>query len=211
MPPPVYVSAAVEGLVDEAVVRRLIEHAGGVPGPVYGKNGKSALQKSIRGFNQAAQRQPWIVLVDLDREHECAPPLREEWVPVAAPHLCFRVAVRAIEAWLLADHETLARFLRIARDRIPREPESLPDPKRALVDLARASRLRAMREDVVPRTGSGRAVGPAYTSRFIEYVQSDWRPDAAAQRSESLGRAIACLNRLIESAGIAPGSGDLVE
>jgi hypothetical protein len=38
MPDPVIISAAVEGLVDEAVARRLIAHAGAGAGPVYGKN-----------------------------------------------------------------------------------------------------------------------------------------------------------------------------
>ncbi len=198
MPSPVYVAAAIEGLVDEAVVHKLIEHVGGVPGPVYGKHGKSALLKSMPGFNNAARHQPWIVLVDLDRDYECAPPLREKWVPAASPRLCFRVAVRAVEAWMLADDEALGRFLGVARNRISQRPESLPDPKQALVDLARASRRRAIREDMVPRTGSGRAVGPAYTSRVIEYVQSEWRPEVAAARADSLQRAIAGLKRLIE-------------
>jgi hypothetical protein len=200
MPRRVSVSAAVEGLVDEAVARRLIEDAGGIPGPVYGKNGKPGLRKNIRAYNQAARWHPWLVLVDLDHEHECAPPLCERWVAAPAPHLCFRVAVRAVEAWLLADYETLARFLRVSGANLPREPEILPDPKRALIDIARRSRTRAIREDMAPRSGSGRAVGPAYTSRMIEYIQTEWRPVAAAQRSESLQRAIARLVRLIEHA-----------
>lgn len=207
--PPVYVSAAVEGLVDEAVVQRLIEHAGGVPGPVYGKNGKPALRSRVRGYDNAARHAPWILLVDLNAEQECAPQLRAAWLPAAAPQLCFRVAVRAIEAWLLADPERMARFLRIAKTRVPREPESVQDPKRALVDLARASRLRAIREDMVPREGSGRPVGPAYVSRVIEYVRSEWRPDVAASRSESLRRAIACLQRLVGGPGAAPDTGGL--
>jgi ribosomal protein L25 (general stress protein Ctc) len=41
--PPV-IAAAVEGIVDEAVARRLIREAGGIPGPVYGKNGKQHLR-----------------------------------------------------------------------------------------------------------------------------------------------------------------------
>jgi hypothetical protein len=36
----VVIYGAVEGLVDEAVVRRLIRHVGAEPGPIYGKNGK---------------------------------------------------------------------------------------------------------------------------------------------------------------------------
>lgn len=197
MPSPVHVSAAVEGLLDEAVVQRLIHHAGGVAGSVYGKNGKAALRARVGGFNNAARHAPWIVLVDLDDDHECAPPLRHAWIPHQAPRLCFRVAVRAVEAWLMADGENLARFLRISSTRIPAEPEGLPDPKRTLVDLARASRRRDIRQDMVPRDGSGRAVGPAYPSRVVEYVRGAWRPEVAARRAASLQRAIAGLRTLI--------------
>lgn len=197
MGPPVIVSAAVEGLVDEAVVQRLLHHAGGELGAVYGKNGKPALRSRVHGYNHAAQRAPWILLVDLDREEECPAALRKTWLPDAAPRMCFRVAVRAVEAWLLADRESFARFLGISVNRVPREPESLSDPKRVVVELARDSRHRAIREDMVPRAGSGRSVGPAYVMRVIDYVREVWRPDAAAQRAESLRRAIVCVGRLV--------------
>ncbi len=200
MPGPVIISAAVEGMVDEAVVRKLIAHAGGEPGAVYGKNGKPALRQRINGYNHAARHAPWIVLVDLDHEAECAPPLCQAWLQAPAPDLCFRVAVREIEAWLMADAETLAAFLGVARSRIQARPEDSDQPKAAMVNLARRSRRRAVREDMVPREGSGRSVGPAYTSRLIEFVETCWRPVVAAQRAESLRRAIACLERLIGNA-----------
>ena len=135
--------------------------------------------------------------IDLDREADCAPPLCEAWLPAPAPHLCFRVAVRAIEAWLMADAETLVSFLGVARSRVPRDPENVAHPKQAMVELARRSRRRAIREDMVPREGSGRQVGPAYSSRLMEYAGSRWRPEVAAQHSASLQRAIACLEILI--------------
>ncbi|MBI4880533.1 MAG: hypothetical protein HY812_12865 [Planctomycetes bacterium] len=197
---PVVISAAVEGLLDEAVVRRLIEHAGGALGAVHGRCGKPALRNRAGGYNNAARHAPWIVLVDLNGDEDCAPSLRDAWLPDLAPHLCFRVAVRAVEAWLIADSERLARFLGIAGTRVPREPERLEDPKRSLVDLARTSRRREIRRDMVPREGSGRASGPAYSSRVIEFVTAAWRPEVAADRSESLRRAIACVERLIQSA-----------
>ena len=196
----VIISAAVEGIIDEAVVRKLIIHPAGQPGTVYGRNGKLALRQKINGYNNAARHSLWIVLVDLDREADCAPPLREAWLPDPAPDLCFRVAVREIETWLMADAETLAEFLRVARRRIPGRPEHSDHPKESMVNLARCSRRRAVREDMVPREGSGRPVGPAYTSRLVEYVESRWRPEVAARHAESLRRAIACVERLIRKA-----------
>jgi hypothetical protein len=195
---PVVISGAVEGPLDETVVRKLIVLAGGRPGTVYGRNGKAFLRRQIPGYNNAARHLPWIVLVDLDRDAECAPPLREEWVPDPALYLCFRVAVREVEAWLMADTESLADFLGVARSRIPANPEQLQDPKTEMVNLARHSRRRDVREDMVPRERSGRQVGPAYPSRLMEYVETRWRPDVAAKRAESLRRAIDCLKRLIE-------------
>jgi hypothetical protein len=197
---PVVISAAVEGDVDEVVVRRLVVNAGGDIGSVYGKMGKAALRQRIAGYNHAARYSPWVVLVDLDGDAECAPPLRTVWLADPAPRLCFRVAVRQVEAWLMADVERLASFLRVARSRVPADPELLDNAKVALVDRARRSRRRDIRKDMVPREGAGRTVGPAYTSRLIEYADRHWRPDVASARSESLRRAIACVRRLVEAA-----------
>lgn len=194
------ISAAVEGIVDEAVVRKLIAHAGATPGPVYGKQGKSLLRQRIAGYNNAARWTPWVVLVDLNHDGDCAPPLRSAWLGQPAAHLCFRVAVRMVEAWLLADTERVAAFLGIARSKVPANPEGLDEPKTMMVNLARSSRRKAIREDMVPREGGGRQVGPAYSSRLIEFASSSWRPDVAAARSDSLRRAIDCLRRLARPA-----------
>jgi hypothetical protein len=186
--------------VDEAVARRLIAHGGGTPGTIYGKQGKTMLRQRMAGYNNAAHRLPWVVLVDLDREADCAPPLRAAWLPQPARHLCFRVVVREVEAWLLADAERMAGFLGVARGKIPAQPETLNDPKQALVNLARGSRRRDIREDLVPRPESGRQLGPAYSSRLIEFASGSWRPEIAAGRADSLRRAIACVKRLTAAA-----------
>jgi hypothetical protein len=196
------IHAAVEGIVDEAVARKLIIEAGGSPDTFYGKRGKPFLHQKIQGFNNAAKTWPWLVLVDLDHDAECAPPFYTEWVPNPAQHLCFRVAVREVESWLLADAESLGSFLGISPNSIPRNPEGLDDPKREMVDIARRSRRGAIRKDMVPREGSGRSVGPAYNSRLIEYVHNYWRPDVAGKKAESLRRAMACLRRVINEAAL---------
>ena len=199
----VVITGAVEGDVDEAVVRRLIQHVGAVPGPVHGRNGKAHLHQRLRGYNQAAHLSPWVVLVDLNHDAGCAPPFRLAWLPDPAPCMCFRVAVREVEAWLLADLEELARFLSLPVSQVPMDPEAIDNPKHALVQLAQRSRRREIREDMVPRLGSGRVVGPAYTSRLIEFVvraTPGWRPDVAARYSGSLDRCLRCLRRLAKRA-----------
>jgi len=179
--------------MDEAVLRRLLSHVGAVPGRFYGKAGKAHLQERIKGYNQAARFTPFVVLIDLNEDADCAPLLKESWISSPSPRMCFRVAVRAVEAWFFADDDRLAGFLSVPRSKIPSLPEQLEDPKRTMVELASRSRKRDIREDMVPRPGSGRKEGPAYVSRLIEFAHGSWRPDVAASRSDSLRR---CLTRL---------------
>jgi hypothetical protein len=197
-PPPI-ITAAVEGDVDEAVIRRLVTGLGqGEIGSIHGKNGKSDLLKKISAYNSAAKHSPWIVLVDLDNDAECAPPMRAEWIPYPTAGMFFRIAVRSIESWLLSDREAISHFLSIGLKKVPYNPDEIENPKRMIVDLARLSRNRDIREDIVPRPRSGRNVGQAYTSRMIEYVGGNWRPDVAARSSDSLRR---CLTRLKKFTG----------
>ncbi len=191
---------AVEGMVDEAVAGRLVSHVGAELGVVYGKHGKDFLRPRLVGYNWAARYGPWLIIVDLD-DADCPPPLLESWLPNPAEYMCFRVAVREIESWLLADRERIAGFLSIAASRIPGNPEDLDDPKAALVNLARKSRRRAIREDMVPRPGSGAKTGPAYSSRLVEFSQDPqkgWRHDVASRSSESLHRCLQCLQKLVK-------------
>jgi hypothetical protein len=53
---------------------------------------------------------------------------------------------------------------------------------------------------MVPRHKSGRKVGPAYTPRLIEFItdtKNGWRPDVAAQFSDSLDRCIRSIKSLV--------------
>lgn len=195
----VVIQGAVEGLLDEAALRRLVEHVGATQGSVHGKNGKANLLKKLDGYNHAARFSPWVVLIDLDHDADCAPPACQSWLPNPAPYMCFRIAVRQVEAWLLADRERIARFLGIAVSQLPTTPEAVAYPKRTLVQLANRSRRRDIREDMVPRPGSGRTQGPAYTSRMMEFAtdsKAGWRPDVAASLSASLDRCLRCIGRL---------------
>ena len=192
----IVVSIAVEGIVDEAVARRLVAETSASPGRVYGKNGKAKLRERLNGYNRDAIRSPWIVIVDLDHDAECAAALRATWLPKPAKNMCFRIAVREVEAWLLADRERIAEFLGVSADIVPRSPEDLADPKRQMIELASRSRKRELREDMVPRRNSGRTEGPAYASRLIEFASGIWRPAAASKNSDSLRRSRRCLQRL---------------
>jgi hypothetical protein len=169
---------------------------------VYGKQGKAAIHKRIVSYNSAARHTPWIVMIDLDSEADCAPELVSGWLPAPADLMYLRVAVHAVESWLLADAHGISRFFGVSLSRVPTNPDPLPDPKLTLINLARRSRSRALREDMAPRPESGRSVGPAYVSRLIEFATDTadgWRAETAALVSPSLRSCMRRLSLLAES------------
>ncbi len=190
--------------MDEVVLRALIQHVGAQPGGFYGKHGKQYLLKYMHAYARAAKIEPWIVLIDMDHDADCPVPVRRNWMLRSGfheplPMLCFRIAIREVESWLLADRERIAQFLGVPAKIVPQNPEALHDPKHEIVTLAARSRLKRIKSEMIPRPESYRAVGPAYNSRLIQFVmdrKNGWRPEIAAQSSESLRRAIACLRRL---------------
>ena len=189
-------NCAVEGTLDEAIVRRLLEHSRLNPGTVYGRMGKPQVRLNIASYAQAARHHAWFVLIDLDDEAPCAGELVARWLPDCPPTMAFRVAVREVEAWLLGDRINLARFLSVSRDIIPRDPDDLPDPKSTLLAISRRSRTRALREGLPPRAGSGRSIGPLYVPELSRFASDHWDVAAAATVSRSLARCLTALTAL---------------
>lgn len=184
------VTFAVEGSVDEAVVLKIFKESGVAPGTSYVCDGIDRLRKNLRGFNAAAKYSPWFVLCDLDR-NECAPALCDRLLgDNRAEKMQLRVAVRAVEAWLMADRRAFANFLGVRQARVPSEPEQEPDPKTAVVRLAQQSSKRSIREGLAPSETGGRRVGSAYSQEMIQYVHAQWSPRRASAGAPSLARAL---------------------
>lgn len=181
-----WVTIAGEGDADLALLHRVVSDHGMKVKVQYSTGGKQQLDRRLRGYNAAARYSPWVVLRDLDQDEPCAGALVARMLPDPAPQMRFRIAVRTIEAWLLADREAIAQALGVATSQVVREPERLDDPKGALVDLARRSRRKAIRADLIPSDGSGRRVGPGYTGFVIEFVQRSWDPERSAKHAPSL-------------------------
>lgn len=197
MTSPVFVTIAVEGPTDSPVARRLLTHIGLDAGPIHEKNGKNGLDKRLTGYNNAAANAPWLVLRDLDHDAPCAGDLVNALLPNPSAQMCFRIAVRKMEAWLLADREQLARYLSVSIASVPSNPEQVEDPKLTIVNLARRSRRRAVREDIVPVRGTTATVGPGYLARITEFATDHWRPDVAALSCSSLKRCLDSLGRWV--------------
>ena len=184
--------------MEDAVAKRVAGECGFVVVEVFGKQGWSYVQSRIPALNRAAALIPHLALVDfmdIRPRPDCPASLVGAWLPGRHPNMLFRVVVREIESWILADREGIAKLLHVSVSRVPRLPEEEPDPKRTVVNLARHSRSRRMREALVPRAGSTAQVGPDYNTLLESFILHEWNPAPARLRSPSLDK---CLRRLEE-------------
>jgi hypothetical protein len=187
---------AVEDALSEAVVRKLIA----ITRPdlnisvVLGKRGRGYIQTKARDLNKTARSVPVFILADLDRPVPCPFDLINQWLPpFRAPGLLVRVAVMEVESWVMAHREAFASHLGVPLHRIPPDTDTIARPKEFVVGLARMSKRKTIREDLVPSAGSTSAVGPAFNTTVSRFVTEMWDPGAASTASPSLRRAV---NRL---------------
>lgn len=194
MPP--FITAAVEGYPDEAVVRRLCDVTGLVVGGIHIKRGKGNLDKNLSGYNNAARFSPWLVLRDLDHDAECAPKLCEKLLPSPASQMYFRIVVKEVEAWIMGDIVNCAQYFRIHKSKFPSNPESLEDPKTELISIVSRFGSQEMKDEMAPFPGGTAKEGPAYASRIADFAQSLWSPLAASKVCDSLQRCLASLQSI---------------
>ena len=190
---------ATEDELSEVVALRLVGQAydGNIEITKMRKNGFGYLRSHVAGFSQIARKWPILIFTDLDRG-ECAPALVEKWwAGVAQPRaLSFRVAVRSIESWLLADRPGIAGFLGVSSAKISTPTDAIPEPKRYLLNLARGAR-RSIKRDLLPEKGARASQGFGYNRCLCHFVSDRWSPDRAAGESESLFRARRSIGRLL--------------
>jgi hypothetical protein len=202
MPSPPEVNYLVEGVTDAAVARTLIRVGGATPGIERIMGGKSKLVSDLPKYNAAAAHYPWLAIRDMDHDAECAPTLLGENLPNASRLMCFRIAVREAEAWLMADREVFADALGVSLARVPDQPEALADPKLTIVNLARRSRKRAVQIGLVPEQGAGISIGPEYAAWMIDFAQNRWEPARAAAIGNvpSLAKTLLAVEKLVSAA-----------
>lgn len=184
------IAVAEDGLA-EAVVLRLLDEIESVRvHQTFVKGGVGNISKNIKTFCSASKIIPHVVLADLDR-NRCVSGLFSAWrfEPADHPRLLLRIAVKEVEAWLLADVDGIARFLAISPRKIAARPETLADPKVVLVSLAKRSRLRHIKEGLAPSPGSGATVGPLYNAFLRRFCAEEWDVEAASLSAPSLAKA----------------------
>ena len=194
------VNLATEDELSETVAQRLIDDVFGVGmvGYRFGRRGNGYLIKKIPSFRQMAKREPVFILTDLDNAN-CAPELLEKWSSgnEFPENLLVRVAVREIEAWVLADRSGTADFLGVSPNLIPLNPEELADPKSFLLNLARKAR-REVRSELIVAKGAIASQGLGYNRALSLFVSSTWSIENAILRSASLSKAMLRLKELEE-------------
>ncbi len=193
---PIPIDIAVEDELSESVARRVLGHAAPkfAIGTTHRRGGFGYLRTRIRGWNEAARSRPIFLLTDLD-DHACPSALIEDWLGEDLhANLVFRVAVREIESWLLADWSGITTFLKIPKKYLrscsPPVPEQLRDPKAALIDLCSRSSDRDVKLRIVPSAQSTARVGREYNTCLCEFAGQSWNPEEARRRASSLDRAI---------------------
>jgi hypothetical protein len=189
------INLGIEDPLSECVARRLLALHGEKyhVGIAYGRSGFGYLKRTAAGWNAGARSTPFLLLTDLDESYPCPSALIEDWLggeDRRHGNLLFRVAVREVEAWLLADADGLAEFLGVNPKFVPVNPEGLADPKAELIALARRARSRDLRDRLVPRPKSTAPQGRDYNACLCEFVDGRWNPARAAERSVSLARTV---------------------
>lgn len=197
---PLRVQIAVEGYLDEQVLRRLLACVRpdiAPPTVCHGLHGEAHLWRSVPSYYRACLSNqgitPFVILADLDNR-KCSSLLIKQHIRHyhKIDNCLIRIAVCEIESWLLADAEALSQYLGVSASKIPQNTDALSDPKTYLINLARRGRNKRVCGDILPGNGH-RQIGAGYNDRLSEYVSVCWHPEVAQQRSKSLSRAIAAL------------------
>lgn len=169
-------------------------------GGVFG--GYGAIKRKFSNYYDLSRRSYVFIITDLDRA-ECAPSLRTDWLVSAGiseplpERMLFCIAQREIESWLMADTTGISKLLHISAARINNDVENaIIDAKEYLVHLARSSGSAAIRSGLLPARGSAASTGLNYNHILMDFVRSEWNPEAASENSISLRRAINKLSQV---------------
>jgi hypothetical protein len=192
---------ATEDALSEDVGNRLIAEF--IPNFTIGlrirRNGSGYLKSNIKKFCELARRDPLLLITDLDNE-TCSKALVSKWLASRAPPdgLIFRVAVREVEAWLLADHIGMQNLLSKGAKKLYSNTEDIADPKRFLLECARLA-PRDVRSDLLVEKRAIASQGLGYNQRMGEFVRNVWDPSRASMHSDSLRRTINRMRAFAES------------
>lgn len=204
----VYLLSYVEDEPTRHVVQRIIDFVqANVPRKVLLPDGFPSvvggygnLKAKSRKWIDAAKNGVWLLVVtDMDTA-EIPNEIGMKWLGVSClselpKKFIFRVAVREIESWIMADVAGFAKFLGISGDNLFENPDALPDPKAALFDVIRRKCPQSKFQRMLPQ--KGQRVGVDYNNRICGFVDKDWSIESALRHSLSFSRSIARLTKVL--------------
>lgn len=187
-----------EGLLEAPVARKLIAFCGLQQGTAYGVRGFGNIKRKIKKYEASLVTQESAVLVLTDfMDSKCPCPIvaKQSYLGRSAgssPHFLLRFAVPELESWLIADYKNFSQLLGVKEEKISVQPDTLIDPKKHIASLARLSRRKMIKEDLMSSSGTQ---GRLYIEIMTNFITKNWNVTTAMSRSPSLAR---CVNRLRE-------------
>ena len=180
----------VEDQLSESVARKMLQefNAGYQVGNTL-RWDKEKIRIRVNAINMSAHGSAFFVLTDQDTYDRCPPDAISELSTPIHQNLLYRFAVMEVESWVMAHRTAISRYLSVPLSRIPLDTDAIETPKEYLINIARRSRSRKIREDIVPRQNSTSKVGPDYNGRLIDFISRHWDVRVASQSSQSLQRA----------------------
>jgi len=208
--PDIYCYSFVEDQPSAEVARKLVAHRNTackttlhfLDGHPTVTRGFGGIKKMTSAFlNMADAGLYTFIMTDLDKT-DCPPTLIRDWFSIPReqpitlpPQVVFRVPVREVESWLLADHNAFARFMKIPKANFANRPDALPDPKEHLRDVIQRKGRKKWQKEMLPQSPTA-SIGPLYNEKLCKFIREKWDPARAANNSPSLDRAIKALMRL---------------
>lgn len=195
------ITLAVEDKLTEYVGFRVLNEFGMYNINIMRRQGFGYLKNRANQLNYSANSIPVLLITDLDQQ-SCPADIVSHWLKSnPSRYMVFRVAVVAVESWILADSYGFSWFLNISNKHLPSQPDAIQDPKMKLLKLVQYSKKRSLRTDILPPSKGTAKVGPRYNDILGNFVQEQWNLDKACELSPSLLKSIRALKNLTEMLG----------
>ncbi len=164
----------------------------------FSKGGNGYLRSNLKTFVNISNRVPFFLLTDLDNKN-CPIALMESWgYNSPSKNFIFRIAVKEVESWLLADHQGVKSLFgdRIS-NKLHSNCDSIDNPKEYFLDLAKKA-PKEVRNSLIKKEGAVCSQALGYNAMLERFVRDTWCPNRASENSKSLGRTINRLKSFIE-------------
>lgn len=165
------------------------------PPPINKKGITKLIPELPRYIQLATHVQPVLCIADTDGK--CPKKFLSANLPRIRPaSFVLRLAVSEAESWLIADRKALAEFFEIAEKHLSKTPDEEADPKGHLLNLARKSKNRSIRIEMISQSDSSKQ-GSGYNPHLRRFVKMHWSAQRAASNSPSLARAVHQISKLV--------------